>query len=172
MSAGTVTALVAAGVALIGTVLNYLKLKGDQRNWEREKRLEPFARIREERLTTYAPVFEILGHVRDVPDPDKRHWQNLENNRPDVEAAADKLLEHLYGEAGLVMSYKTRNAILAAYVVSVRFAGSRVSLESLIEAYYLARRSLRVDLEILDPGYEEEGDINRIERLLEVARSG
>jgi hypothetical protein len=114
-----------------------------------------------QRYKYYPAVFEVLGRVRDVPDPKQEHYNELVDNKEILQNAAAELLTHLYGDAGLVMRMSTRNAVLRAWLACKLFqAGDKnVQLRQLIGYFFFARRWLRADLQIEDDqGVESELD--------------
>lgn len=105
----------------------------------------------EHRAATFPDVFRTLSAVRDVPDPvDEDHWRELERNRDILTPVAAQLLEHLYGPAGLFMHYDTRNRVLRAYESCLEWKAGSIDLHGLIKAFFLARRFLREDLNLVD----------------------
>lgn len=91
----------------------------------------------DERLRTYGPVFSLLGVV---PDWAKGRMQPI----PDKDLVIE-LQTHLYGPAGLVMSYQSRNALLAVidHLIHGRVKERRA-------AFFVARRYLWADLQLSD----------------------
>jgi len=116
------------------------------------------------RLASYSDVFRILGFVSDVGfDP-----RALHQNEQGLQATADALFDHLYGQAGLLMQWDTRNRVHAARVKCLAFLESSGDLpegRQLVRAFFDARRYVRADLEMWDNRTSEN-----LERL--VARLG
>lgn len=147
------TAIGAVSVSLIGSIISYYKLKDTQKNWEHGQKIslekELFFEKLKKRHSLYANIFKLLGEVRDIEYPPS-HYIKLSNHKQQLTIIADKILDELYGEAGLFMEYKTRNTIIKAYQMSYRYANSEISLNDLVDSYYLARRSIRKDIEFDD----------------------
>lgn len=85
-----------------------------------------------------------------MPDPKGKHYQSLEEDRTQLFSVAEQLLGHLYGEAGLLMEYDTRNALFEAWKACHLFAEDKVTLRQLVGYFYLARRWVRADLQMED----------------------
>jgi len=148
-----ITAIGAVTVSLVGTLISYYKLRDSQKSWEHGQKIsiekELFFEKLKKRYTLYAQTFNLLGKVRDIEYP-QEHYIELENHKKELIQVADKILDELYGEAGLFMEYETRNAILKAYQMSYRYANNEILLNDLVDSYYIARRFLRKDLEFDD----------------------
>lgn len=153
MTTELMTAIGAVVVSFTGTILGYYKLKDAQKTWEHEQKISMqktlLMKRLEKRYALYHKTFKLLGTVRDIEYP-KEHHENIANNKQQLIATADALLEELYGEAGLFMEYETRSLILKTYQASYRYANNKLSLGELIDSYYKARRYLRKDLEFDD----------------------
>jgi len=148
-----ITAIGAVSVSLVGSLISYYKLRDTQKSWEHGQKIsiekELFFEKLKKRYTLYSRVFKLLGEVRDIEYP-REHYIELEKHKKELVEIADKILDELYGEAGLFMEYETRNAILKAYQMSYRYANNEILLNDLVDAYYIARRFLRKDLEFDD----------------------
>jgi hypothetical protein len=84
-------------------------------------------------------------------DPDPYRVLREDPDRLSNTAAA--LFDHLYGNAGLLMTMPTRNVVHHARLACASFLASRGSQEDgaeLVDAFFLARRYIRADLELLD----------------------
>jgi len=158
--------MIAIGAVLVsfgGAIFNFYKLTDDQKTWEHEQKISMekallFKKLNK-RYSLYAKTFKLLGTVRDIEYPIEHHL-DLENNKQQVIATADLLLDELYGEAGMFMEYKTRSQILKTYQNSYKYVKGEVSLSELIDSYYIARRYLREDLEFDDnKGTKKSQDI-------------
>jgi hypothetical protein len=166
--AALLTALAALITSLITTVTTFMRLRREREQWQTELAIQKerwhkefastftqremeFIKAKvERRFQVYPSVFEVLGKVRDVPDPKGEHYQSLEENRTDLLSVAENLLGHLYGEAGLLMEYDTRNALLEAWKACHLFVDDKVTLRQLVGYFYLARRWVRADLQMED----------------------
>lgn len=106
------------------------------------------------RVSKYGPVLRTLGAVSDVElrrRPESA--RELQQNRKFLTSTADSIRDHLYGEAGLLMTMTTRNALHVARAECLTFrdaAGMSTEVGSLADAFFYARRYLRADLELLD----------------------
>lgn len=153
MTIELITAVSAIIISFAGAILNYYKLRDAQKTWEHEQKISMektlLLKKLDKRYGLYAKTFKLLGSVLDIEYPEEHH-RDIENNRQHVIKTADLLLEELYGEAGLFMEYETRSLILKTYQASHRYANNELSLDKLIDSYYLARRQIRKDLEFDD----------------------
>ena len=153
MSIELITAVSAVIISFAGAILNYYKLKDAQKTWEHEQKISMektlLLKRLDKRYELYSKTFKLLGSVMDIEYPEKHH-REIENNKKQVVETADLLLEELYGEAGLFMEYETRSLILKTYQASHKYANNELSLNKLIDSYYIARRHLRKDLEFDD----------------------
>jgi hypothetical protein len=150
--------LSSAVVAIGGLALSYRTSKEQRRH---EQRLEE-VRLRKDflleqyryRPTAYRDVLTTLGSVSDVDYQRDSGWQTkLIQNRDVLRETADSLYKQLYGEAGLLMTMRTRNYIHQARWASLAFLNSDAQPEDfkrLINAFFYARRYLRADLELMD----------------------
>jgi len=108
------------------------------------------------RIAAYGGVLRTLGAVSDVTiasggGPSK--YKELHANRELFLSTASALYEHLYGEAGLLMTMDTRNVLHDARRKCVAFLnsdGDRKHGDELVDAFFYARRYLRADLELVD----------------------
>jgi hypothetical protein len=153
MTIQILTAIAAVSVSLLGSIVGYYKLRSTQKSWEHGQKISIekellFEKLKKRHLL-YSKTFKLLGEVRDIEYP-PNHYIELENNKQKLITIADKLLDELYGEAGLFMEYETRTAILKAYQNSYKYANEEIILSDLVDSYYLARRFLRKDLEFDD----------------------
>lgn len=98
------------------------------------------------RLGVYPSLLKTLSAVRYYSDG------SLELAREDLRNAERELLAHLYGEAGLVMSARTREEVHGARSACREYIRqeSDESLNKLINAFYDARHWLRADIQIGD----------------------
>ena len=166
-----ITALVTAIAALVTAIITYLKLQNERNQWRKELesqrnqwQIEHDADLRSkflhdivmERYKTYSAVLNILGTVRDIPDPQEKHWQSLEQNPEQLLTIANDLIGQLYGNAGLVMSMDTRNVLLSVYYACHLFQEKQITRTRLVQEFFQARRQLRSDLQIEDLGKESE----------------
>src|SRR5690242_2259478 len=122
----TVTALVTAIVALIGAIVAIFKWRTERAQWqkkfdaERAQWQKTFEKsvsdwqvqflhvLVTRRVEAYPAVLKTLAAVRDVTeDPD--HSADVRDYPERLLETAKELLEHLYGEPGLVMPMSTRN---------------------------------------------------------------
>ena len=106
------------------------------------------------RLASYSPVLTTLGTVS---DSDLRRapqgFEELRTNPETLVSTATALLQHLYGQAGLLMTMQTRGVIHDAAWACHRYLSSepgQPANDDLADAFYWARRYLRADLELLD----------------------
>lgn len=171
-----VIAVVSAVVAIVATVLGIVErrrtflaqqaeLKRQAEHWQREfasegRRQEVALRTQfhleqyRHRLSSYSAVMRTLGAVISVgveAAPD-RH-EVLPQSKELLQSTADALYEHLYSEAGLLMTLGTRDRLHSARLAclhSLQENGSNEAADDLIDAFYIARRYLRADLELLD----------------------
>jgi hypothetical protein len=157
MDTALITATVSLITALSGiifTIVRIRKERDDRRQEFQSKVAEIEAKFLHERVAqrykTYPEVFKVLGAVRDVPDPAKEHYKSLLQNRRQLQETADSILKHLYGDAGLVMGMPTRNALLSVWRACYLFQTNKVTLRQLVGYFFIARRWLRVDLQIVD----------------------
>ncbi|PCJ92922.1 MAG: hypothetical protein COA46_02810 [Porticoccaceae bacterium] len=152
-------------MALLGSIFNYYKLSNDQKTWMHEQKIsiekELLFKKLKKRYENYSNIFKLLGNVRDIEYPEE-HYDYLRNNKDEIIKTADLILKELYGEAGLFMEYKTRSIILKTYQISYKYADNKVSLEELVDSYYIARRSLRNDLE-----FDDYSDSKKIKDVLQ-----
>lgn len=166
--AALLTALAALITSLVTIVATFVRLRREREQWQTELAIQKerwhkefastftqremeFIKAKvERRFQVYPSVFEVLGNVRDVPDPKGQHYQSLEEDCTQLLPVAEQLLGHLYGEAGLLMEYDTRNALLEAWEACHLFAEDKVTLRQLVGYFYLARRWVRADLQMED----------------------
>jgi hypothetical protein len=106
------------------------------------------------RLDSYPSVMTILGAVSDVElrrAPER--FQALYEDPAVLSSTAAQLRDHLFGEAGLLMTMETRGrlhgAVEACSTFLERGPGAREN-DDLTDAFFWARRYLRADLELLD----------------------
>jgi hypothetical protein len=153
MSVEMIAAASAVLVSIFGGIFNYYKLKDEQKTWEQEQDIainkKILFKVLQKRYKLYGNIFYLLGKVRDIDYPPE-HYLELENNPEQLKEIAQKILEELYGEAGMFMSYETRSILLKVYQNSYRYASNELALNDLIDSYYNARRALRLDLEFDD----------------------
>ena len=132
------------------------KFEAEREEWAGEKRVALKSELLQERIRrryeSYPEVLSALGAVRDIPDPGREHYRQLEENPTTLSPVADELLRHLYGFAGLVMSMATRNQLLAAWYACKLFEAGEITTDQLVDMFFQARRQLRRDLEIDDSG--------------------
>jgi protein-tyrosine phosphatase len=152
----TIEMMIALGAVLVsifGAWFNYYQLKDEQKTWEQEQKISMekviLFKTLKKRRKLYKNIFKLLGEVRDIDYP-KEHYIEIESDKQKLIKVADAILNELYGEAGLFMSYETRSAILKAYQMSYRYANGEVNLNDLIDSYYYSRRMIRQDLEFDD----------------------
>ena len=148
-----ITSIVAMIVSIATVLFNIYKLKSNRNTWEQEQEISLnkqilFSKIKK-RYELYAPVFNTLGQILDIEYPPYQ-YKKFKDNKILVKDIADKLLEHLYSEAGLFMEYTTRSTLLKTYQISYKFYENEASLNDLVDSYYYARRALRKDLEFDD----------------------
>jgi hypothetical protein len=135
----------------------FLTYRAGQEQRKQELRLEE-VRLRKEflieqyrhRLSTYSQVLRSLVVISDVSlgDDDDR-YEPLLAKPESLRSATTELYEHLYGEAGLLMTMETRNWIHVARQEALRFLSGPATPEAgdrLVNAFYWARRALRSDL--------------------------
>jgi hypothetical protein len=163
MDAGTITALAAAGSALFGGAAAFGKLHSDtatlkaqQQQLESQRRkdaadwqVQLLRELTVRRMEAYPDVFRALGCVIYVGDR-----QEVATDA-DLRKAADSLLSHLYGEAGVLMSPDARAAVHTARVACDEYLECRRAerddkLVELNDAFWDARRQLRLDVQGLD----------------------
>lgn len=153
MSLEMTAAIGAIIVSVAGAIFNYYKFKDDQKTWEEEQKISMnkkiLFKILKKRYQCYGNIFKLLGEVRDIDYP-LEHYKLLEKNKEKIIITADLILNELYGEAGLFMSYETRSAILKTYQNSYRYSRDEIELNELIDSYYISRRLIRKDLEFDD----------------------
>jgi hypothetical protein len=106
------------------------------------------------RLKAYGAVIETLGAVSDVELRRSANGvEGLWRDRDRLMATAAALYYHLYGEAGLLMTMPTRNALHWARNECLALLDSKERLpidQDISDAFFYARRYLRADLELLD----------------------
>jgi hypothetical protein len=122
------------------------------------------------RVTPYTDIWRILGAVSDVSLGDADRYEALLADPGRLRDATTRLEEHLYGEAGLLMDWNTRNRIHEARLEAMNFLSGSAGPDAgdrLVNAFYRARRALRNDLGIVD-GKEPEN----IEKLTEPLSEG
>lgn len=160
MNAPTVTALVTAVVALIGATFAIVKWHSERTQWreefdsERQKgvsdwQVQFLQDLVTRRVEAYPAVLRTLGAVRDVGSDDG-HLAAIQDHPEGLLQTADRLLEHLYGEAGLLMSMGTRNRLHVARMTCLEFQKGTVSSDDLVDDFFYARRELRKDIQIAD----------------------
>jgi hypothetical protein len=172
----TVTAVVGLVTALFGVAFTVLKFRDERRQrlvdlqdqrqrWRTEfesgrkewigdhrsaLRSEFLHELVRQRYKVYPPVLRTLGAVRDIPDPAQEHYRSLIAEPERLTGTADEILQHLYSDAGLIMSMETRNQLLAAWYACHRFQAGDATIDSLVREFYRARRALRGDLQLDD----------------------
>jgi hypothetical protein len=160
MNAPTVTALGTAIVALISAIFAIFKWQTERAQWqktfasERQKGVSDWQvqflhDLVTRRVEAYPAVLRTLAVVRDV-EGDEDHLAAVGDHPERLLETADQLLEHLYGEAGLVMSMGTRNRLHAARMACLKFQKGAASLDDLVYVFFYARRELRKDIQIAD----------------------
>jgi hypothetical protein len=102
----------------------------------------------ERRVAAYPPVFRSLAAVRDVAGTDDGHLAHVQQHPEYLTQTADELLDHLYSEAGLLMSMSTRNQVHSARAACLRFQTGGVAINDLVYVFYEARRLLRLDIQL------------------------
>ena len=177
----TIGALVTAVAALGTTIVGWLRIHSDQREFESEQNAaqemfeskqkaaqEKWFEQREEgrqkeiagwqieflrdlvrmRQTSYPPVFETLGVVVSSGDVES---QRLADESPArLLQAAKEITAHLYGPAGLLMSIESRGWMYSARREALKWHDGQDNHDELVTAFYYARRSLRLDLQLGD----------------------
>jgi len=108
-----------------------------------------------------------LGEVQDCPDPKQRHWELIRQNPKMLFTIADDIINHLYHEAGLFMSYKTRNTLLTLYTYCYMYQTNEVKFDEVVVQFWKARRKLRMDLQIEDTG--EFSELSQIMKRLQLS---
>lgn len=187
-------AVVSAVVATVATVLGIVErrrtflaqqaeLKRQAEHWQREfasegRRQEVALRTQfhleqyRHRLSHYSAVMRTLGAVISVgvENETDRH-EVLPQSKELLQSTADALYEHLYSEAGLLMTQETRRRLHTARLACLRSLqenGSKDAANDLVDAFFVARRYLRADLELVDDRSPENLE-NLSNRLLEEA---
>jgi hypothetical protein len=174
-----ITSIAAIVGTVLGVALNTWRLKSERHQWRnefesesdrwrqqyQEERERWFAELRakqdeqrirllertlDRRFASYGAVLSLLGKVRDYDSPDGCHFRQLQEDPASLSRVSSELLKQLYGDAGLVMEMDTRNALIEAIQTAENFCLQRASLEDLCESFFMARRFLRSDLQILD----------------------
>jgi hypothetical protein len=106
------------------------------------------------RLAVYRDVLKTLGAVPDMMvESGSDKYKALHGKKELLRSTSDALRGHLYGEAGLLMTMPTRNALHSAWRECLLFLngdGDDLSGDLLIDVFFHARRYLRADLELLD----------------------
>jgi len=170
MNPATITALVTATVALLSSAFAILKwnderatrertMKAQRDQWEKtfederqkgvsEWQIQFLHDLVQRRITLYAGVLKTLGAVRDVGEED--HRRTVQEHPERLMKTADELLDHLYGESGLVMSMSTRDQLHRTRLACVRFQSGAQSIDDLMSSFFYARRQLRRDIQIAD----------------------
>ena len=167
--ASAVVALVSAAVAVVVTVLGVFErnraFNSQTKQWRAEfaaERSRQEVQLRKDfhleqyryRLAAYRDVLKTLGAVSDVEfsrSPDK--YEELHQNKELLLSTASALYDHLYGEAGLLMTMPTRNSLHSARLECLAFLkgpGDEQAGGILVEVFFRARRYLRADLELTD----------------------
>jgi len=170
MDAALLTAIVSLITALSGIIFTIVRIQRERDERRREFQSElaelevKFIHERiAQRYKIYSKVFKVLGAVRDVSEPDRKHHKSLLQNKEQLEGTAHDLLLHLYGDAGLIMEIPTRNALLNAWLACHLFQTGDVNLNQLIGYFFYARRRLRADLGI-DDVEEVQSELEKIRK--------
>lgn len=101
------------------------------------------------RLQCYAPVFTSLGAIPDTSVHHKEFIASPQKLDEIKHSVATELKAELYGPAGLLMEYDTRNWIhRAAIACTMDFP--KIHFEDLVGVFFVARRYLRSDLGLRD----------------------
>lgn len=149
-----IVSLITAFSGIIFSIVRIRKEKKERQHQFQTKLAELESKFLHERVVqrykTYPKVFKLLGTVRDVSDPKQEHYRSLLKDRKKLLETADNLLIYLYGDAGLLMEWQTRNALLNTYLACHYFQDDTITLYELAGYFYLARRWLRADLQIED----------------------
>jgi hypothetical protein len=170
VSAGTIAAILASAAAVVSSIVAWFRLETERkerlaqheeerRRWisqfgeERERGIaewdiEFLHELVERRLASYPPVFATLGAVIDIDDPDSR--VDTDESPTRLLEVAQKIMEHLYGEAGLLMPMKTRNHLHTARLEALKWYAGHGDHDDLVNAFFYARRRLRADIQIGD----------------------
>lgn len=178
-SIALITSIAAIIGTVLGVILNTWRLRAERYQWrsefesesdrwrqkyreERERwltelrakqdeqRMRLLERTLDRRFSSYGPVLTLLGKVRDYDSPDGSHFHELEEHPALLSQVSSELLKQLYGDAGLVMEMDTRNALIKAIQTAESFSIRQASLEDLCGSFFMARRFLRSDLQIID----------------------
>jgi hypothetical protein len=119
------------------------------------------------RLAAYGAVLKTLGAVSDVDFAYSNDLEAMRRDQDRLTTAADALYDHLYGEAGLLMTMPTRNVLHWARRECLTFLDSperQGAGNALVKSFYLARRYIRADLDLVDDR-SPEGLTDLVERL-------
>ena len=157
METALITAIVSLITAFSSIIFSIVRVRKERKERQEQfqtKLAELETKFLHERVVqrykNYPEVFKILGTVRDVSDPKQEHYKLLLEDKKKLLETAENLLVHLYGDAGLLMEWETRNALLNTYLACHFFQNNKIKLYQLVGYFYLARRWLRADLQIED----------------------
>lgn len=144
-----VPALVSAAVALVVGGLSFWQATRSLRLQSRQIREAVTVEHIKARLPVYGPFMESLecGSSRHKSD------EGLEESR--VDSIMDLLQRAIYGNVGLVASFETRELILYTRSQCVRYLNNQASYEDLKLALWTLHISLRSDLGISQPGWQD-----------------
>lgn len=153
MKIESIVAISALFISFTGSLYNFYKLRDEQKTWEDEQKISLDKKLLfktlKKRRKLYGNLFNLLGKVKDINYP-KEHYINLQYNKETLLKNADLILEELYNEVGLYMSYEARSIIIKVYQDTYRYIENKISVNNLIDTYYNGRRALRKDLEFND----------------------
>lgn len=164
MDAASIAALATAASALLGVALGTWRLTKEMRQrqdeLERERqttvanwKVEMVGEISRRRMNLYPDVFHALSAAVYVRDSQGGHVAIAADDA--LAMVADDLFRHLYGEPGVIMSPEARAQVHVARLACLRYLAAdpedrgraRVPL---IDAFWNARRLLRLDVQALD----------------------
>lgn len=130
-------------------------MKAQYDQWENEQKkgvadwqIQFLRDVVQRRVSVYTGVFRTLAAIRDVSE--EGHRRIVQEHPERLMKTADELLDHLYGEAGLVMSMSARDQLHHARLACIRFQSDPESIRELMTSFYYARRQLRRDIQLAD----------------------
>jgi hypothetical protein len=121
-----------------------------RRNLTQESTLEIIRR----RISLYGEVWKVLKVTAGY------EWRRLEDQKTAVKQLADYLTDISFGEAGLLMSDRSRRLLVNLRSGCGAFLKDLLPDKELIDRAHLLKHSLRSDLGIID--YEYESDLNEV----------
>ncbi len=144
-----IPAIVSAAVALVVGGLSFWQATRSLRLQSRQIREAVTVEHIKARLPVYEPFMQALECAS------SRHQTNGELEESRVNNARDLLQNAIYGNVGLVASFETRELILYTRSQCARYLNGKVSYEDFKLAFWSLHISLRSDLGISQPGWQD-----------------